>query len=252
MSASPSQLPLLAPAVWTAVPDPPPIAPGDVHLWRVELDVDRSRVEVLEAVLSTDERERAGRMLVNGHRFVVARGLLRQTLGRYLGLPPRGLSFAYGPRGKPSLVPELGRSRLEFSVSHTGSVALMAFAVERDLGVDVERVRQGDDWHGAAEVVLSDEERASIGREPPERRAIAFVRLWARREAYVKLEGGDVYSASIVSDPSVRLLEFEPLPRHVAAIAARGAAWHPLFLERQGAFATRRLRDAQSPPPGPA
>ena len=67
----------------------PRLSDDEIHVWCVELDA-AGEVAALAACLSADERERASGLLSGTHqrRFVVARGMLRQLLGHYLGQAP--------------------------------------------------------------------------------------------------------------------------------------------------------------------
>lgn len=115
----------------------------EIHVWHADLArSDEERVR-WEANLSPDEKERADRFhfVKDRNRFVVARGLLRELLGRYLRQAPASLEFSYGEYGKPSLSGENASSGLCFNLSHSSDLAVYAVARERNLGIDVERIR---------------------------------------------------------------------------------------------------------------
>ena len=68
---------------------------------------------------------------------------LETVLARYTGVDPGSLILELTPQGKPVLP----GSRLRFNLAHSGEVALVAVARDRDVGVDVERVRpDADRW----------------------------------------------------------------------------------------------------------
>src|SRR5437899_9699226 len=77
----------------------------EVHVWRDALDLKESHNRSLEQILSADERARANRLYFQKDRehFIIARGLLRVILGRYLNREPSQLRFCYNPYGKPAL-----------------------------------------------------------------------------------------------------------------------------------------------------
>jgi 4'-phosphopantetheinyl transferase len=158
----------------------------EVHVW--DADLDRVREDALAASLSNDERER-GRCFHferDRRRFVAARGLLRFLLGRYLDVHPAGVRFGYGPGGKPYLASADG---LRFNVSHSGGLALLAFAWCREVGVDVERVRPVPEAEDIARRYFSPFEEAELRRLPEGERTAAFFRCWTRKEAFVKATG---------------------------------------------------------------
>jgi 4'-phosphopantetheinyl transferase len=148
----------------------------------------------LEQNLSADERERASRFRFarDRDRFIGARGLLREILALYLKASPRRLSFGYSAHGKPFLAGE-ERSTIRFNVSHSFDAMLLAVAHMREVGVDVEGVRNnGVAVEEIAETVLSEPEKRALARFGGEDKRANFLRFWTRKEAYIKADGRGV------------------------------------------------------------
>ena len=164
----------------------PPLEEGVVHL--VHLPLARAPGAQLEALLGAQECERASRFAFarDRERYVLARATLRQLLGSLLRQPPGSLCFSQGPYGKPALAPA---QPLRFNLSHSGEHALYAFALERELGVDLEQARGEVDVEGVARLVFSPEEQRAFAALPQAGRRVAFFQLWARKEAVIKAEG---------------------------------------------------------------
>src|SRR5690349_20188145 len=59
---------------------------------------------------------------------------IRQLLASYAGRDPDGIRFQRGANGKPSLA----GGELEFNLSHSGSLLLLALSRKQPLGVDLE------------------------------------------------------------------------------------------------------------------
>lgn len=173
-------------------------------MWRTALDPPAERMAELVATLSTDERTRAAAFRFERDRraYMVARGALRTLIGRYARCDPRDATFAYGPRGKPSL--HSPQAPVCFNVSHSGELALLAFSAHSELGVDVEKKRTLSDLVGLAQSVFSPRELAVVQTlsEPPVRARRrsdafelgganhdAFFRCWTRKEAFIKATG---------------------------------------------------------------
>ena len=80
------------------------------------------------ATLSVDERARADRFHFDRdrRRYIVARGVLRAIIDRYLDLKPEHVTFDYGPQGKPRLSPASDQIPLHFNVAHSHELALYA------------------------------------------------------------------------------------------------------------------------------
>jgi 4'-phosphopantetheinyl transferase len=164
---------------------------GHVDVWATALDQAPAVLARLRGTLTDDETARADRFHFerDGHRFVIARAVLREILGAYLGVAPRAVRFVLGPRDKPALAPPVDAAGVQFNVSHSGEIALYAVTRREPVGVDVEQVRALDDLAALAERNFSRAECAALFALPPERRAVAFFSCWTRKEAYVKALG---------------------------------------------------------------
>jgi len=123
----------------------------EVHVWQTTLDMAASGFAKLRQILSPEEQERADRFHfeVDRRRSVIGRGYLRLLLGEILDLPANKLQFEYDEFGKPSLIPDQGLP-LQFNVSHSGDLVLIAITIGRAVGVDVEKIRTDLDLDGIA------------------------------------------------------------------------------------------------------
>ena len=115
-------------------------------------------------------------------RSVAAWELLRRILAER-GIRAEKLEVSENAFGKPAFKPSLG---VHFSLSHAGE-RVMAAVHDGLVGCDVEQVASLDG--SAARECLTDAELESIERLAGPERDRAFVRLWARKEAYVKAVG---------------------------------------------------------------
>jgi 4'-phosphopantetheinyl transferase len=163
---------------------------NQVHVWRTSLDVPGTRLIGLAKLLSSDEEARSSgyRFLEDRRRFVVARGLLRIILARYLRTNPKDLDFIFSETGKPEIHPDVNAG-IQFSVSHSHDRALFALARDRDVGVDVEHIRTDCAIDSIAQLFFSPEEQASIKSLPDPLKHRAFFSCWCRKEAIVKALG---------------------------------------------------------------
>ena len=161
-----------------------------VHVYRTCLDVVPAVREKLSAALSPDELERAGRFHFerDRHRFVVARGMVRAILARYLEVEPAVLEFTYGAHGKPALAYSWSSPPLCFNVSHSQDLGILAVA-RAEVGVDIECFRPIEDFEAIVSRYFSPVEAAALMRFEPERRLTAFFYCWTRKEAFIKARG---------------------------------------------------------------
>jgi 4'-phosphopantetheinyl transferase len=175
---------------WQPSPAAPVISPAQVHAWRISLDLMRLSEDGLNGLLSPDEQSRASRFYFQRDRvrFVIAHGLLRSILGGYLRTRPAELCFSTGPDGKPFLAAPCGKSRLRFSMAHSDDLALIAIAMDRDVGIDLERITSDCEILEALPFFVP-RERLAIQGLAPHLQGTAFFRLWTSKEAYLKATG---------------------------------------------------------------
>jgi 4'-phosphopantetheinyl transferase len=198
------------------------LPPGDVHVWRVDLALTTDELSVRRACLSTDERERASRFLVEAARvqYVAARSALRTILCRYADLPASEIAFCLGPVGKPALANGT-RDKLFFNLSHSRQLALVAVTRCAEIGVDVESIREMTSRDQLAERFFHPHEVATLLRLPDHLRAIGFFNAWTRKEAFLKATGKGI--AFGIERVEVTLVPGEP-PRVLSIDGCHEAA----------------------------
>ncbi len=166
------------------------ITSSEVHVWRAELDRPSTDIEQFVQILAPDEQQRSERFRFEKDRkkFVVARGLLRTILARYLSVLPQQVQFSYSDKGKPAIANAYPAGELCFNVSHSNNMALYAIALNRPVGIDLEYIRPIDAVALAQRFFLPSEAavvRSLIGAEQHS----AFFRGWTQKEAYLKATG---------------------------------------------------------------
>jgi 4'-phosphopantetheinyl transferase len=193
-----------------------------VHVWRAATECP-SRIADLARLLTPDENDRANRFHFKKDRdlFVRARGLLRTILGRYLHVEPERLRFDYSKFGKPALVDTDGMP-LRFNVAHSGDQILFAFALAREIGVDVERVRDDLATDEIATRFFSPHEVTTLRALPADLRVESFFRCWTLKEAYIKARGEglslplDRFTVSVDPREPAALVAVEDVPEEVS------------------------------------
>ncbi len=165
------------------------IAGRDVIVCPVPLDGSDGTVARFRSILAPEETARASRFRFDSleRSYILSRGALRVLLARWTGASPQSIRFSYGPQGKPSLLPS--GDGIQFNASHSGDLALFAFTIGRELGVDVEKMRPMPDMQDVALRFFSAEEAAELMALPAGQREKAFFRCWTRKEAYIKATG---------------------------------------------------------------
>lgn len=170
---------------WLPVPDRLVLAPTAVHLHRLRLT---QKFAPFYNLLAPDERIRAARFQLadDRRRYAVARGALRMLIGRYENIPPQQIQFAHNDFGKPLLLHE---TDLQFNVSHSQDLALLAFSRGRLIGVDVEFKRPLADAEDMAAHYFSPGEYDQFRQLGKAQQQAAFFSCWTRKEAFIKAIG---------------------------------------------------------------
>ena len=185
-----------------------------IDVWPIQLTAPDPTVERLAGVLSPEEGARMSRFHFDHLKrsYLLSTGALRVLLGRYLGTDPLLIRFQLGQKGKP----RVSGQRLCFNASHSGSLALFAFTMGCELGIDVEQIRRDFETQSVAERFFSTAEREALARIPLERRHVAFFHCWTRKEAFVKAKGDglflplDQFDVSLDPGQRAQLLETRP------------------------------------------
>lgn len=147
-----------------------------IEIWRANLDeLAVQRADLIEN-LDARENARAARFAkpLDGSRFRVGRGYLRERLAPHLSCAARQIAIEYGAWGKP-FAPDF--PDWQWSVSHSGPVLIIAIARGRAIGVDIERVRP----NAVISHALAPAERAENDAQ--------FLQLWTLKEAFLKARG---------------------------------------------------------------
>jgi 4'-phosphopantetheinyl transferase len=235
---------------WQPVAQPPPLTADEVHVWRIALEIGAPLLTYLREILADDERVRADRFHFESDRrhFIAGRGALRILLAGYLARRPEEVRFAYSNYGKPRLADSYNRDHLQFNLTHSHGLALLAVTRQRDIGVDVERLRDIErDGEPLAARFFSPREAAVLRSLPPQLRREAFFHCWTRKEAYIKAHGMglslplDQFDVSLHPDEPAALLatphdppqarrwslhRLHPGEGYVGALAVEGHSWH--------------------------
>jgi 4'-phosphopantetheinyl transferase len=221
--------------IWPQSPGELPAIEARVHVWAVRLDDASVDLERGYNLLSPDERERVVRFKFERHRrrYLVAHIALHEILSRYLPIEPARLSFDLGPHGKPMIAQTLAPSDIEFNLSHSNEMALLAVTRGREVGVDIEHAREKFVFQEVAERFFTTKEVAAMRGLPSTLQRQAFFKCWTSKEAFLKAKGTGLSGAldeveiTLGSDDLVRiganvpnwwLFELDPIAGYEAAL----------------------------------
>lgn len=166
---------------------------GQIHLWCLEYGSPPADALIARyrTMLNSDERHQAERFYFarDRLRYLQTRVLVRTVLSRYTGIEPASLSFKTNDFGKPRLADSLPRILpVEFNVSHTHSLIVLAVIRGEAIGVDTENVLRDAPLNIAGHF-FSAPEAAELQDLAVDRQAARFFEYWTLKEAYIKARG---------------------------------------------------------------
>jgi 4'-phosphopantetheinyl transferase len=225
--------------VWVETETIAPLEAGVIDLYATKIEEQIDRLDLLFASLSDDEQVRAKRYRYDRdyNQFVVARGLLRRLLGKYLGLAPEALAFTYGTHGKPMV------EGLEFNLAHSGGWVLFGVGSDRALGVDIERMQAMEtDLDRLSSRTFTKAEAQVVRNLAEPLKSRTFFRIWTCKEAYLKATGDGLgkmksldvlcpldQAAQLVNPQGWDLQELLLEDALVGAVCAVGVDWRSRF-----------------------
>lgn len=208
----------------------------EIVCWRVFLDrLSKPDLDFLFQLLDSNEQSRANSFLKDAdkYRYIAAHGVLRIFLNEMLG--EKGYTIAKNAYGKP-YVPQ---ASIQFNLSHSGNMILLAFTNNIPIGVDVEQMRDIDNVDLIVKEYLHPNEVKELSACQLHESDQAFFSCWSKKEAVSKALGlGLSFPLNAFSVSSVpllgnwclnlplkypqswTLLAFKPFNGYFAAIAA--------------------------------
>ena len=173
------------------------LAPNRLHLWCCfdQAIKDPVLLDQYEGLLNDEEKAKQRRFHFerHQHQYLVTRALVRTTLSFYRSILPQDWRFVKNEYGRPGIAPDLmdslAQPDLEFNLSHTNGLIVLAIATGADIGVDVENLHRRNDVIGVADRYFSPSEVTALHSHPVNEQYGRFFDYWTLKEAYIKARG---------------------------------------------------------------
>ena len=165
----------------------PLLTPGEIHIWHISIDVTSTQFKSYKNTLSKNESTKVSFFEFDKVRdaYVVGQSALRKLLSGYLGIPPGLVKLGRRKKGKPYSMDDPG---LYFNMSNSGSLVVIAFSLDGEIGVDIEQVRPLSDLDDMISKNFTASEIRFINAKVEER-IRRFFRFWTIKESYLKAIG---------------------------------------------------------------
>jgi len=221
----------------------PNLAANEVHVWLVRVS------EEGEDHLSDSEISRAlrYRKKIDRLRYRIGRSAVRKIISGYLSLEPSKIHIMLDQHGKPMLSKIFHSPVIDFNLSHSNELILIAFARARRVGIDIEHIRSFPDLARLVSRYFTEKESLTIRSIPGPEQTSAFFSGWTRKEALLKAIGRGLQiplnTFEVTLDPDEEkphlslppalnrgahweLISFSPAEEYIAALAVEGRGWN--------------------------
>lgn len=167
----------------------PIIKSNEVHIWSASLLDHQNDISYFSSLLSQNERKQAEsfRFCRDQYRFIIARGILRSLLAKYLRQDPGAIEITYGSWGKPTL--STIRNAVYFNLSHSGDYILYALTKNYEVGIDIEYKDENMKFEDIVFDIFSASEQEQWRCLANENKSDFFYKLWVCKEAFLKAFG---------------------------------------------------------------
>lgn len=161
----------------------------EIHIWVNYLNVHEARIKHLYPLLSATEKERSERFKFYKHRkaFIASHGFLHTVLAYYINTSAAEIEFSQGEFGKPSLIEKQNPQNIQFNLSHSNNIAMLAVCRQHSLGIDVEFAERKTDWQGVSKRFFTQNEQDQLFKLDKDLQKSAFFQIWTRKEAHMKV-----------------------------------------------------------------
>jgi 4'-phosphopantetheinyl transferase len=143
------------------------------------------------SILSVEERARFGQFQFEQDRlrYLVAHALVRRALSNCSGSDPADWRFSTNEQGRPEIEAPNSVPPLRFNLTHTTELCACVVTLDRDCGIDAEKLSQRGNLRKIANRMFAPAEVDAIGDFSDDRSLDRFFRHWTLREAYLKALG---------------------------------------------------------------
>lgn len=164
------------------------LPPEEIHVWILQWRSMTDWIKENWGILNEEE-------IKQYTSYVKYEDMMRGAIGRiavkkisssYLGKEIKEIQIERGRFGKPYLYCSGNHLSINYNLSHSGEIVMLAFGRNVQVGVDVQVIKQIQEYQRLAENYFSPEEAAVVIQQ---NNIESFFEYWTAKEAYVKAIG---------------------------------------------------------------
>ena len=178
--------------LWEKSPNKLLISRSELHLWKVNLsEINKENRDKFEIFSGAElKRLRTFKFEKDRFRYEITHRMKRLILAKYLASNPKDLDFTTGEYGKPVISEAFNSLDLQFNISHSHKLIIMAVTVKDAVGIDVQYHVESISIESLVEIIFSADEKIFFSSLTQQHEKMkAFYRCWTRKEAYLKAQG---------------------------------------------------------------
>lgn len=184
----------------------PVLSTNEIHTWFGDLNEQTKNCELYKSILSSDEIQQSrffiGEKLQN--RYLICHGVLKILLGIYSGVPPEKINLSRNSLDKP----EWKNHEIKFNLTHSGNKFGIAFSRNREVGLDLEMIRDLADFDQMIQFNFTTGEQHYIQKKS-HGFIDRFFQLWTIKESYLKLTGSGMRINPLLLDFSIHGIQIQ-------------------------------------------
>jgi 4'-phosphopantetheinyl transferase len=164
---------------------------NEIHIWDFNIEPSENLAALYFNDLSEVEKNKSNEIKIKDvkYRSIISKVIAKNILSKYLGININQITFAYNKFGKPTIFPNINHFNLNFNISHSFHMGIIALTKQNLIGIDIERIIALKDMDDIINLCFNDYEinRLSCLRNPS--KMMIFYKIWTGKEAFVKAIG---------------------------------------------------------------
>jgi 4'-phosphopantetheinyl transferase len=183
-----------------------------IHIWQIDMKlISENNQLFLRELLSKDEIERASKFKFDRDRdfFIKGTGLLRLLIQNYTGVSAYDISFSQNKYGKPDILNRQNNTKLNFNLSNSQNWLCIGFILNESIGVDLEVIKQINDYYDVADKFFSDCEIKQLKTFSEKESLQALYSCWTSKEAFIKFSGEGLSYPLKEFEVKIKVLDIE-------------------------------------------
>ena len=134
---------------------------NEIHIWKFYLDPEKSTEKLLLNLLSSEEKKQINNIKIEDVKIrrIISKAIIKNIISNYLGINTMQVIFSYNEFGKPVISDSINYNNLNFNISHSGNLGIIALTRKNSIGIDVEQMKELEEIDDIINLCFSDYEK---------------------------------------------------------------------------------------------